>query len=321
LGIQETLAKLKTSGGLFRYLIEHAESQNENQNRLEEIISKPGSRMLDLVWKHPNGRFLDFRIHLFDVTDAKGELMGRGHLWQDITSDKELDRMKSTLISTVSHELRTPLAAIKGYVSTLLAEDVVWNADDQRAFLQTINDETNRLTKLVKDLLDMSRIEAGNLPMYFDFHALTDLIPRGTDQMMANGNAHGRDRIHLNIPPDLPPVWVDAQRIETVMRNLLENASKYSPPDQPIEINALRRNDEIIIQVRDFGSGIPNALQTKIFERFYRADSSLSRKVGGVGLGLSICKGFVEAHGGKIWVKNQHPGAAFNFSLPTKEQT
>jgi PAS domain S-box-containing protein len=278
----------------------------------ETVIQGQRPRSFDLERTDMNGRPQDLRVHLFDVTDARGDLIGRGQLWLDITSDKDLDRMKSTLLSTVSHELRTPLAAIKGYVTTLLAQDVEWDAEAQRQFLQTISDETDRLAKLVKDLLDMSRIEAGTLQMQREPYSVTALIRQAVRQVRPPCDA----RLELRISGDLPAVWVDVARIETVVRNFLENAVKYSPPDTPIELEAQQQNGNVVVQVRDYGAGVPEVMHDKVFDRFFRVDNRLTRHTGGVGMGLAICKGFIEAHGGQVWVTDGEPGSVFGFSIP-----
>jgi PAS domain S-box-containing protein len=307
----------KTATTLMGDLVSSSEEPEVVAAAWQTAVAGEGLRSFDVAQVVGNGRIRGLRIHLFDVTDAQGELLGRGQLWQDITRDKELDRMKSALISTVSHELRTPLAAIKGYVSTLLAEDVAWDALAQREFLQTISDETDRLAGLVKNLLDMSRLEAGTLPLQREHYGLDELIGRAVQQSRPLlGN-----RLHVEMPDHLPAVWVDSSRIETVIRNLLENAAKYSPPDGVVELTVAEvENGRVTIHIRDYGPGIPDHLHDKIFDRFYRIDSRLTRTVGGAGLGLAICKGFIEAHDGHIRVSNGRPGAVFSFSLPIAEQ-
>ncbi|HFC12108.1 MAG TPA: PAS domain-containing protein, partial [Anaerolineae bacterium] len=253
----------------------------------------------------------DLRIHFFNVNDARGNLIGRGQLWQDVTHDKELDRMKSALLSTVSHELRTPLATIKGYASTLLAPDVTWDAAAQAEFVQTISDEADRLTALVKDLLDMSRIEAGILDLHCELFDLNDLLKT----LLPLFSAETRTRIKLNLANKLPLVSLDQVRINTVMRNLVENALKYSPDSAAIEVRTYQADGQVVFAVRDFGVGVSEAQSKLIFQRFYRADNRLARQTSGIGLGLSICKGFVEAHGGRIWVDSAEKGATFSFAL------
>jgi len=269
-------------------------------------------RTIDLTLGADNGRTHDLRIHHFDVTDGQGQLLGRGQLWQDVTHDKELDRMKSALLSTVSHELRTPLATIKGFASTLLAEDVQWDRATQREFLETISNEADRLTRLVQNLLDMSRIEADMLTIQCEPYSLNDLLIQAVQSFSKAQN--GRLRTHM--AGNLPPVLMDVSRIGTVIRNLIENAVKYSPPESAVEISTRSENGLVTLAVRDHGPGIPVDLQQKVFDRFYRVDNGLTRSAGGSGLGLAISKGFVEAHGGEIWVSPADPGTIFAFSLP-----
>jgi signal transduction histidine kinase len=269
-----------------------------------------------LVLGAKNGWSRDLRIRHFDVTDVQGKLLGRGQLWQDITHDKELDRMKSALLSTVSHELRTPLATIKGFASTLLADDVQWDVTTQREFLGSISDEADRLTRLVQNLLDMSRIEAGMLTIQREPFSLNELLMQTIQRF--NGTLDGR--LRTDLARELPPVWMDVSRVGTVMRNLIENAIKYSSPGSAVEISTRSDKDLVVFSIRDFGPGVPAELEEKIFDRFYRVDNGLSRRVGGSGLGLAISKGFVEAHGGHIWVSAANPGARFNFSLPLNRE-
>ena len=271
---------------------------------------------IELTLQLEYGRLRDVRVQFFDVTDANGDLLGRGQIWQDITKDKEIDRMKTALLSTVSHELRTPLATIKGYVSTLLADDVQWDEAAQQEFLAAISHETDRLTLLVKNLLDMSRIEAGILQIHCEQYTVNDLL----NQIIHSLQPQLKQRLRLQLDSNLPPIWMDVPRIGTVIRNLVENAEKYSPSDATIDLSTTRDNGAVLFSVRDYGPGVPVALQGKIFDRFYRVENGWTRRVGGVGLGLAICKGFVEAHHGKIWVESAQAGAIFRVSLPIERR-
>ncbi len=281
----------------------------------EEILAphiEPATEVAPNVLEiHHEQARLDLRIHLFDVTDARGCPLGRGQLWQDVSQDKELERMKSALISTVSHELRTPLATIKGYTTTLLANDVQWDKASQNEFLVTISDETDRLTKLVRSLLDMSRIEGRMLNIQKDTHDLNEILLEAIRYY--DHDKQSRIRVQAGV---LPVVALDTQRIHTVIRNLIDNALKYSPQTNVIDVQTYCGNEEVVLTVRDYGEGIDEAYQPHIFEQFYRIDNGLSREVGGVGIGLAICKGFVEAHNGRIWVENVSKGTLFGISLP-----
>ena len=312
-GLSRREAQQATLADLVNKLVDTAVTPADARQKIEAAISGSGPRTFHLAQKLEDGRYRDSRIHMFDVTDDRGELLGRGQLWQDVTNEMELDRMKSSLLTTVSHELRTPLATIKGYASTLLANDVEWDASAQREFLETISQETDRLTILVKNLLDMSRIEAGMLDMQCELYSLNDLLLQVVQGFRPT---LGSDLLKLHLEKGLPPVPIDLSRMGTVIRNLLENAAKYSPPNKEIEVTTQRQNGYVTLSVRDYGKGVPEELQDKIFDRFFRVDNRLTRQVGGAGLGLAICKGFVEAHNGRVWVASAQPGAIFGFSLP-----
>jgi PAS domain S-box-containing protein len=268
-------------------------------------------QQVEFAVNRPEGRRY-LRMKLFDVTDASDQPIGRGRILQDITQRYEVDRMKSSLIATVSHELRTPLAAIKGYASTLLAEDVQWDTDSQQEFLQIISDEGDRLSRLVDDLLDMSRIEAGTLQVSQQPCELGELVAEAAKY------AHPRPgtRLQLHLPAELPPLNADPQRIVAVLRNLIENATKYSDETGYVRVGAFRENGAVVVSVEDEGPGIPVEHRERVFESFYRVQDGLTRNKMGAGLGLAICQGFVRAHGGEIWLEPSETGTCVRFSLP-----
>lgn len=274
-------------------------------------LNLPGDEMIFAVPHANRVRFLHSEI--FQVTDYEQQAIGQGLLLQDITKTYELDRMKSLLISTVSHELRTPLASIKGYASTLLADDVEWDQTEQQEFLKIISHETDRLNRLVNDLLDMSRLEAGRLPVTLASCDLSDVVARAVPQVYPSSY----DRLRLDLPADLPPIHADPQRLEVVVRNLIENAVKYTDQDTPIIISASLNNGTVIVQVSDQGPGIPEMDHQRVFDTFFRVEDSLTRQPG-LGLGLAICQGFIQAQGGKIWLEPQPQGTCIAFSLPVE---
>ncbi len=258
------------------------------------------------------GRRIHLRLESFDVMDAHNTPFGLGLLLHDVTVDREVDRMKSSLISTVSHELRTPLAAIKGYASTLLAEDVEWDRASQKEFVTIISDEADRLTNLVNNLLDLSRIEAGSLRLSPEECVLPEMIQRAARQ------AHllNTRNFKVEIEPGLPTLFADPPRLETIIRNLIENSLKYAGEQASIQVRVYRQASKIIFQVADNGPGIPPQEAGRIFDSFYRIDNSFSRIASGAGLGLAICQGLVRAHGGEIWVEPHTSGACIAFSIP-----
>ncbi len=282
-----------------RAAIRNAQDQKENTRVDLEITDLTGKRYF-------------LRMRNITVTDETGTMIGRGRIFHDITRRREIDRMRTSLVSTVSHELRTPLASIKGFATTLLSDDVEWDTVSQREFLAIISQETDRLSELVKDLLDMSRIEAGNLSISRVSTNLSEMIALAAHRARTPPG----DRLVVDISPEVPDMYIDPQRMEVVFRNLIENAVKYSEDDTPIRVSVGRDTDSIIIRVEDEGLGIPHSEQRRIFESFYRVENGLSRSTPGAGLGLAICQGFVRAHGGRIWYEEREKGSCFIFSLP-----
>jgi len=230
----------------------------------------------------------------------------------------ELDRMKSDFVSMVSHELRTPLGLIKGYVGTLLRRDAPLDEATREEFLQVIDEETDRLTELVTNLLDMSRIEAGTLRVDRRPTPLARLLADCADRL----RAREPDRaLYLDVPSALPPVLADERRIAQVVDNLLTNAVRYSPEATPIVLGARAVDGGVEVRVVDQGIGIPADKQDQVFEKFFRANASDTRRFAGTGLGLTICRGIVEAHGGTIWVQSEPGrGSTFAFHIPLAQE-
>jgi len=278
---------------------------------IQAAMENPGDKNAEISISHL-GEDRTLRLRIFRVTDSMDLPIGVGLIFQDITVDYQIDRLKSSLISTVSHELRTPLASIKGYTTTLLAEDVEWDMKSQKEFLQIISDETDRLSGLVNDLLDLSRIEAGDILVTRTPCDFPELVQRAAQR----AQPQPKDRLRLDFPPDLPLLNVDVRRIEVVMRNLIENATKYAGPQSPIRIRATLNNGDLTVKVEDEGPGIPVEESERIFESFYRLEDDIHHTMSGIGLGLSICQGFIKAHDGKIWTEPRETGACIAFSLP-----
>ncbi len=270
-----------------------------------------GGQAVEISLTSPSARTL--QAQFFSVDDQGGGHLGLGLILRDITREKELDQMKSQLLATVSHELRTPLASIKGFATTLLREDVEWDEASRREFLTIIDQESDRLAELIGNLLDMSRIEAGTLrvePELVDLRPIIQETATAFQQMAPLP-------IVLHLPPTLPTVLADPRRIRQVLRNLIENAIKYSPDGGTITISVTTTADHLQVSVSDQGIGIEPDKLTNIFDRFYQVDTSPTRRVGGVGLGLSICRAIVEAHHGQIWAESQPGiGSTFHFTLP-----
>jgi len=282
----------------------------EDRTEIRRAINGPEGSRAEIPLQE-RGRPIYLRLESFGVSDSRGISLGRGLFIHDITADYELDRLKTSLISTVSHELRTPLAAIKGYATTLLAEDVQWEPAAQREFISVISAESDRLSSLVNNLLDLSRIEAGSLKVFLLECHLEELIRNAVSQARLNPA-----QLEARIEPGLPAFFADPARLETVLRNLFENSLKYGGPEARIQLAVRMEHNAFIFRIQDDGPGIPAEESGRVFERFYRIDEGLARVTSGAGLGLAICRGLVRAHGGEIWVEPQEAGTCIAFSIP-----
>ncbi|MEO8953329.1 MAG: ATP-binding protein [Ktedonobacteraceae bacterium] len=222
------------------------------------------------------------------------------------------DKLRAALLSSVSHDLRTPLSSIKAAASSLLQEDVHWDEEARRSFALAIEREADRLNRLVGNLLDMSRIEGGALKPEKEWYPVDELIHDvlGHMQPIVQGRV-----VQTHLPDDLPPVELDYLQMDQVLTNLIENAVRHTPPETPIEVSAQREGEQMVISVADRGPGIPEKDKVHIFDKFYRVLGT--QRGTGSGLGLAVCKGLVEAHGGSIWVEDrENGGAIFRFTLP-----
>lgn len=306
----EDLSDVSVDNILNRIIV-NAQDRKQAQQEVREILENEDKRKAEIALEL-NGRTIYLRLEGFDVTDTRNTSIGHGLIVQDITVDRELDRMKSSLVSTVSHELRTPLAAIKGYASTLLAEDVEWDLASQREFITVISDEADRLSNLVNNLLDLSRIEAGSLRLSREECDLNGMIQRAAKQArLQNGTG-----FEVQVEAGLPALYADPTRMESILRNLIENSIKYAGAEAVIRVTVQKEKGNLVFRISDNGPGIPPEEARRIFDSFYRVDESFSRIASGAGLGLAICQGLVRAHGGEIWVEPQEAGACIAFYIP-----
>jgi PAS domain S-box-containing protein len=245
--------------------------------------------------------------NLMDITERK-------YLERKVIEYEELSKLKSNLLATVSHELRTPLATIKGYSTMILDYFHKLSSDEKKDYLKSIDHSTDRLAKLVDNLLDTSRMEAGLLKLQKAPSSISKLIQEVSAEACVRANKHN---ISIMLGKRLPEVNIDAKRIRQVLDNLIDNAIKYSPPRTEILISARQAGWELVISVADQGPGIPTDELTKVFDRMYRIEQRLTPGVDGIGLGLSICRRLVEAHGGRIWAESENgKGSTFRFTLP-----
>jgi two-component system sensor histidine kinase KdpD len=278
--------------------------------------------ILRVVERIPGGGLSQDDRRLLDVLAGQARLaVERARLVEQVAHAHALaesDRLKSALLAAVSHDLRTPLTVMKGATSTLLLDEVAWDAATRRTLTSAIDAEIDHLDRIVGNLLNMSRIESGALPAERDWQDLAELLGAVLRRMA--GQLDGRP-LDVGLAPDLPLVAINATLIEQVLTNLLENALKHTPPGTPVAI-AVRRDERpaepagVVVVVRDHGPGVPPGDLNRIFDKFYRSGATTDQ-ASGAGLGLAICKGIVEAHGGRVGATNcPDGGAAFTFTLP-----
>jgi two-component system sensor histidine kinase KdpD len=224
---------------------------------------------------------------------------------------------KLKLLATISHEMRTPLTSIKGFATTLLADDVEWEPDSQRDFIETINQEADKLTELIEHLLSHSRLESGTLTMVRSPQPVEEIVSLAMAQIQTLAANHN---LIVNILEGLPAVRADPRRIAQVLTNLVNNAVKYAPPRTDVIITARSTQPGYVqIDVSDQGPGIPEEERIVAFEAFQRGSRAKEAHKKGAGLGLAICKGIVEAHDGKIWIEDRSsPGTTIAFTLPVQ---
>lgn len=256
----------------------------------------------------------------------KSLIVGAVVIFKDITERQIIERMKDEFISVVSHELRTPLTSIRSALGLLARGCLKTELDKSQRMLEIAFDNTNRLVRLINDILDIERINSGKVTMQKQACNATELMMQAIDEMGAMAE---KSEIKLNLLPTQDEsinLWVDRDRIIQTITNLLSNAIKFSPPGSQVHLSAnLASNPinngakypQVIFQVQDQGRGIPEDKLETIFDRFQQVDASNSRHQGGTGLGLAICRSIVEQHGGKIWVESQvGQGSIFYFTLP-----
>jgi two-component system phosphate regulon sensor histidine kinase PhoR len=241
-------------------------------------------------------------------------------VFHDISSLRNLERVRQDFVANVSHELRTPVSSIRGYAETLL-NGAMQNRKRNREFIEIIHKDSERLCKLINDLLDLSRIESSRMQMNFQSVDLSSIVKRCAS-IMGKQVQEKQIQLELDIPETIPMVKADEARLSQVILNLLDNAVRYTQTAGRIKISVSAKDTLVQVDVSDTGIGIPEKDLPRIFERFYRVDKARSIETGGTGLGLSIVKHIVQAHKGNTWVQSDlGKGSTFSFTIPLLAET
>ncbi len=269
----------------------------------------------DTTRKHRDGHIIPVSVSIAPMLDVEGKIVGMSSITTDITERKKIERMKNEFISVVSHELRTPLTSIKGSIGLLASDKICDLSEKARQLLDIANSNCERLIRLINDMLDIEKIEAGRMDFKFNKVDLTNLIQ---EAIAANQPLAQKSNVILEFQsPGKYEIRADYDRITQVITNLLSNAIRFSPPHQKVKIRLSSLLNRVRVSITNFGPGIPKEFQSKIFGKFIQADSSDSRQKSGTGLGLNISKAIVEKHGGTIsFVSTQDNGTTFYFELP-----
>ncbi|GAV25727.1 PAS domain-containing sensor histidine kinase [Carboxydothermus islandicus] len=289
----------------------------ELEKFLKEALANLKEMTREIEFLLPNSKTI--LIHVTPLKDEHDQKVGLVAVFDDITEERKLEKMRSEFIANVSHELRTPLTSIKGFLETLL-DGALEDKTIAKHFLQIMNSETERLTRLIDDLLSLSKIEAKKVDFAPKPLMLQELVQKM--KLLFKSRLEEKElSFIISLPENLPLVLADGDMISQVLINLIDNAIKYTPAGGKIEVSADVKGSWVEVVVKDTGIGIPEESQKRIFERFYRVDKARSRELGGTGLGLAIVKHIIELHNGKVWVKSKvGEGSAFGFTVPIAQQ-
>ena len=273
-------------------------------------------RAEEIVLEVPNGERVTVLVNSTPLRSGDGEVESVVVTFQDMTPLEEIERLRAEFLGMVSHELRTPLTSIRGSATTMLDATSDIDPAEMRQFLRIIVDQADSMRELIGNLLDVARIETGTLPVSPEPADVAVLVDRARNNFISSG---GINRLDIDIAPDIPLVVVDRRRIVQVISNLISNAARHSPESSAIRVIAARREFFVEVSVLDEGRGIPADRLPHLFRKFSRVEAE--DPGGDTGLGLAICKGIVEAHGGRIWAESEGRGlgARFTFTIPAAE--
>jgi len=297
----------------------------ELEEAIRVAIQEGKNSAFELTFPLSGGKTLE--VNVVGISPSQEEISEQGEkmkgaiaVFHDISRLKELEKIRQDFVANVSHELRTPLTTIKGYTETLL--DGALKEDIAPQFLQVIQKHADRLTKIVEDLLALSKIESKEFYLKWEPLPLSELIDDVSD-FVKEAAQKKKISISRSINPFSLKVTGDRNYLEQVFINLLDNAIKYTPEGGEISISAFEKGErDIQVGIKDNGIGVPKEDLSRIFERFYRVDKGRSQELGGTGLGLSIVKHIIQAHGGRVWAESQlGKGSTFYFTLPKRSDT
>ena len=283
----------------------------------KELIAGDTVRAEEIFIEVPDGRSVTTLVNGTPIRGEDGRIVSVVVTLQDMTELEELERLRAEFLAMVSHELRTPLTSVKGSIATLLDPPTTLGPTEMRQFFRIIDAQIDRMHVLISDLLDVARIETGTLAVSPEPTDVAILVGEAGNGFRSAG---GRHNIEVELAPDLPWVMADRLRMVQVLGNLLTNAARHSPESSIIRVTAVGEGVHVAVSVSDHGRGIPAESLPHLFRKFSRIESQ--EQGGDTGLGLAICKGIVEALGGRIWAESDGPGlgARFTFTLPTVEQ-
>lgn len=277
-----------------------------------------------LEYELSGGVTIPYGVSTSLLRDEENNLLGMTLIARDMTASRELDRLrsldklKSDFVSTVSHELRSPLATIRAYIDTLINRVDPGDSETRSMFLKTIEEEADRLSTLVENMLNIAAIESGKIQLELQHMPIYEIVENVGKLCQVQSQKHS---IHLDLKPDLPKINLDKDRMTQVMYNIVNNAIKYSPDGGDIDIRVYEQASAIRVDVQDHGMGMKPENMKNLFQKFYRIESMQTSNIGGTGLGLAITKKLVELHGGKVEVASEYgKGSTFSIILPIKTE-
>ena len=305
-GVPQEEAIGRTTVQVLQRQLESAESETPSGQRLISIM-----RGGEEVW---------LSLSEAVMRDPLGAVAGRIFAFRDISADRMVEQVKSDFVAAVSHELRTPLTSIYGFAETLLRQDIPFGEEERRIFLGYIASESERLTEIVDQLLNVARLDAGDLQVELGRIDVGSVVSELVETVEESGVMNGH-RFEIDLPDEPLAAEADPDKVRQVFNILLENALRYSPGGGTVTVGARRSDDRVEVRVADEGIGIPAGERERIFRKFYRAESAARDGAAGTGLGLFIAKELVTAMGGRIWVEStEGEGSSFSFELPAARE-